>query len=305
MGIVVIGAVMVDIKGYPNGQYIPAGRNAGRVIQVHGGVSRNVVEDIANVELQPTYISVVDQSGTSTDVLEKLQHHKVNTEYIRRVEDGLGTWLAIFDHKGDVVGSISKRPNLDAIHDTLLEHGDEIIAGADSVIVEIDMEPEILKTVGLSNTGKKKAADFSLGMKQRLGLAMALVGDPDFLILDEPINGLDPTGIMEIRELLLSLSRKGKTIFISSHILGELEKVPARCLLRALWFQASAMTKTAPKATLSAEWREDHDDVFDEIRLAQAAKKPQPESLPADCLCSGSGHGAAVPYGMGKIRREP
>ena len=147
MGIVVIGAVMVDIKGYPNGQYIPAGRNAGRVIQVHGGVSRNVVEDIANVELQPTYISVVDQSGTSTDVLEKLQHHKVNTEYIRRVEDGLGTWLAIFDHEGDVVGSISKRPNLDAIHDTLLEHGDEIIAGADSVIVEIDMEPEILKTV--------------------------------------------------------------------------------------------------------------------------------------------------------------
>ena len=88
--------------------------------------------------------------------------------------------------------------------------------------------PEILKTVGLSNTGKKKAADFSLGMKQRLGLAMALVGDPDFLILDEPINGLDPTGIMEIRELLLSLSRKGKTIFISSHILGELEKVATR-----------------------------------------------------------------------------
>lgn len=57
-------------------------------------MSRNVVEDIANVELQPTYISVVDQSGTSTDVLEKLQHHKVNTEYIRRVEDGLGTRLA-------------------------------------------------------------------------------------------------------------------------------------------------------------------------------------------------------------------
>ena len=57
-------------------------------------MSRNVVEDIANVELQPTYISVVDQSGTSTDVLEKLQHHKVNTECIRRVEDGLGTRLA-------------------------------------------------------------------------------------------------------------------------------------------------------------------------------------------------------------------
>ena len=147
MGIVVIGAVFVDIKGYPNGQYIPAGRNAGRVLQVHGGVSRNVVEDIANVELEPTYISVVDHSGISTDVLDKLNRHKVNTDYIRRTEDGLGTWLAIFDHKGDVVGSISKRPDLSEIYNILLEHGDEIIAGASSVIVEIDMEPEILKEV--------------------------------------------------------------------------------------------------------------------------------------------------------------
>ena len=147
MGIVVIGAAFVDIKGYPNGQYIPAGRNAGRVIQVHGGVSRNVVEDIANVELKPTYVSVVDHSGISTDVLEQLKRHKVNTGFVRRVEDGLGTWLAVFDHKGDVVGSVSKRPDLSAIYDILVEHGDEIVSGADSVIVEIDMEPAILKEV--------------------------------------------------------------------------------------------------------------------------------------------------------------
>ncbi len=147
MGIVVIGAAFVDIKGYPNDQYIPAGRNAGRVLHVHGGVSRNVAEDIANVELEPTYISVLDQSGISADVLERLKQHKVNTDYIRKTEDGLGTWLAIFDHKGDVVGSISKRPDLSAIYDILDEHGDEIIAGADSIIVEIDMEPSILKEV--------------------------------------------------------------------------------------------------------------------------------------------------------------
>lgn len=147
MGIVVIGAVFVDIKGYPDGQYIPAGRNAGRVIQVHGGVSRNVVEDIANVELEPTFISVVDHSGISTDVLEKLKKHRVNTEYVLRTEDGLGTWLAVFDHQGNVVGSISKRPDLDAVRDILKRHGDEIFAGADSIIVEIDMEPSILKMV--------------------------------------------------------------------------------------------------------------------------------------------------------------
>lgn len=91
-----------------------------------------------------------------------------------------------------------------------------------------DKIKEILTTVGLENTGKKKVKDFSLGMKQRLGIAMTLPGDPDFLILDEPINGLDPTGIVEIRELLLRLHEKGITIFVSSHYLGELEKIATR-----------------------------------------------------------------------------
>ncbi len=88
---------------------------------------------------------------------------------------------------------------------------------------------EILTLVGLEQTGKKKAKNFSLGMKQRLAVAIALLGDPEFLMLDEPINGLDPTGIKEIRELILHLNQERKiTILISSHILGELSRVATR-----------------------------------------------------------------------------
>ena len=90
----------------------------------------------------------------------------------------------------------------------------------------LDGLTELLKLVGLENTGKKKARNFSLGMRQRLGIAVALCGDPDFLVLDEPINGLDPQGIIEMRELIWTLNREHQiTVLISSHILDELEKL--------------------------------------------------------------------------------
>ncbi len=90
----------------------------------------------------------------------------------------------------------------------------------------LDGLDELLKLVGLENTGPKKAKNFSLGMRQRLGIALALANNPDFLILDEPINGLDPQGIIEIRELILKLNKESRiTILISSHYLDELSKI--------------------------------------------------------------------------------
>ena len=172
MGIVVIGAVFVDVKGYPESAFVPTGRNVGRVEQVHGGVGRNVAEDIANCELRPTFISLVDESGTGADVIRKLKSHKVNTDYIRKTRDGMGTWLAVFDNDGDVAASISQRPNLLPIADILDQHGDEIFRDADSIILEICVDKEIVKRVFklAKKYGKKVyavVANMSIALERR------------------------------------------------------------------------------------------------------------------------------------------
>ena len=141
MGIVVIGSAFVDIKGFPFDTYIPDGRNAGRVEYVHGGVARNVVEDIANVELRPTYIGLVDDTPLGEDVLKKLKNHKVNCDYVRKVEDGMGTWLALFDNNGDVAGSISHRPDTYLSYPILEKYGDEIFKDCDCRVDYNNQEP--------------------------------------------------------------------------------------------------------------------------------------------------------------------
>lgn len=147
MSILVIGAAFVDIKGFPQDIYIPNGRNVGRIEYIHGGVARNVVEDIANIELRPTYLGIVDDSPLGRDVLQKLQNHKVNTEYVLTIPDGMGTWLAVFDNNGDVAGSISKRPNMMPLVVQLKARGDELFSRVDSVVIEVDLDKDIVKEV--------------------------------------------------------------------------------------------------------------------------------------------------------------
>ncbi len=147
MGIVVAGAVFVDVKGFPDGKYISTGRNVGHIEYIHGGVSRNVVENIANLELRPTFLGIVDDSALGRDVVEKLERHKVDTQYMQTIQNGMGTWLAVFDNNGDLAGSISQRPNLMPIMDVLEEKGDEIFSNADSIVVEIDMDKVLIKKI--------------------------------------------------------------------------------------------------------------------------------------------------------------
>ena len=144
MSIVVTGSVFVDIKGYPIGDFIPTGRNAGNIEYVHGGVARNIVEDIANTGLNPVFVGIADDTGAGEDVIEKLKKSGVNTDYMRKTQDGMGTWLAVFDQHGEVCASISKRPDLMPILDILDEDGDEIFSAADSILLELDIEEEIL-----------------------------------------------------------------------------------------------------------------------------------------------------------------
>ena len=144
-GIIVVGATFVDIKGFPHDLYVPTGRNVGHIEYIHGGVARNVAEDIANAELRPTFLSIVDNSALGLDVVQKLKNHKVNTDYILAKPDGMGTWLAVFDNNGDVAGSISKRPNMLHLTDLLVQKGDEIVSTCDAIVVEIDIDKEVIK----------------------------------------------------------------------------------------------------------------------------------------------------------------
>lgn len=172
MGIVVIGAAFVDIKGFPLNNYIPDGRNVGRIEYIHGGVARNVVEDIANVELRPTYLGIVDDTPMGDAVVRKLRNHKVNCDYVLTIPDGMGTWLAVFDNNGDVAGSISKRPNMLPLVDLLEEKGDEIFADADAIVLEVDLDKALVKKVLdlAEKHGKKRFAlisNISLAIERR------------------------------------------------------------------------------------------------------------------------------------------
>jgi ABC-2 type transport system ATP-binding protein len=152
-------------------------------------------------------------------VLCGLQSPSSGAYSIYGVEYGQAGLRAVRRRMGAVVETPSLYHDLTARQNLEMQY--RILGLPDSADI-----PELLELVGLSHTGKKKAGQFSLGMKQRLGIAVALCGGPDLLVLDEPINGLDPQGIVEMRELILALNRQKQiTVLLSSHILDELSRL--------------------------------------------------------------------------------
>ena len=185
MAIVVIGTIFVDIKGFPDNVYIPTGRNKGRVETIHGGVGRNVVEDIANVELQPRFVSLVEDSDMGRAVISKLNKHKVDTQYVLEDPNGMGIYLAIFDESGDVAGSVSQRPVMLPLAELIEEKGDEIFADADSIVIEIDIDKEVLKpTLQFAKKYNKPVyavvSNMSIASKRR-----DLIHDVDCIVCNE------------------------------------------------------------------------------------------------------------------------
>ncbi len=247
MPIVVVGTVFVDIKGFPDNVYIPAGRNAGSVEFVHGGVGRNLVEDIANVELRPRFVSMVDDTAQGSEVLSRLERHKVDTRFVVTVPDGMGIWLANFRCGGDVIGSISKRPAMEAMASLLAEKGDQIFSDADSIVLEIDLDKEIVKQVlaYAEKYGKKViavVANMSIASQRRdllrrIDCFVCNAQEAGILFADDSMQSMEPGQLCRelggrivsagIRSMVVTMGSRG-SVYASAE--GESGICPARAV---------------------------------------------------------------------------
>lgn len=157
MSITVIGTVFIDVKAYPYDKYIPNGRNAGYDMQVHGGVARNIAEDLSNIGIDTRFVSLVDDSGTGTDIIEHLKSRRVDTGFVEKSRSGMGKWIAIFDDTGDVAAQISVRAEIAPLTELIADKSFDIFHDTESIILEIDIDEDTVeKVVRYASQYKKK-----------------------------------------------------------------------------------------------------------------------------------------------------
>lgn len=155
---VVFGVTFVDVKGFSRNKYDPEGRNLGMVKIVHGGVSRNVVENFANVGMPVSFASMLEDTAIGRDVARRLENAGADLTYTVTAEhDGIGMWLVILDENGDLAGSISCMPDLAVLEKLIEEQGEKIVAGAENIVLEIDMNETIAgRVIELAEKYNKK-----------------------------------------------------------------------------------------------------------------------------------------------------
>ena len=148
LGTVVVGAIFTDIKGFSSGAYSPRERNLGSVEFVHGGVCRNIAEDIASSGMPVTFVSMTEKSALGTEVVERLNQCGVNTEFILPVENnGIGKWMVILDDYGDVAAQLSCPPDMAPLAAFIDAYGDAFVKNANNIILEMDIGADITEKV--------------------------------------------------------------------------------------------------------------------------------------------------------------
>lgn len=146
--IALFGTIFMDIKGFSEKKYDPVGRNVGQVQFVHGGVGRNVAENLAVLGSRVTFVSTLDDSPIGLDVEKRLLEENISLSYMKKVpEKGMGIWMAILDHNGDLAASISKMPDFSLLENFVEEAAEKAIAEATHVALEIDLTEKITRTI--------------------------------------------------------------------------------------------------------------------------------------------------------------
>jgi len=157
LNVIVIGTVFMDCKGWAKEEYNPLGRNLGNIKFVHGGVGRNVAENLSRLAIPTTFVSSVDKTPIGQDVLNRLHKAGVDVRYIDNSSSrGMGMWLVILDEKGELTGSISQMPRLDILDKIINSEGEAFVNSASHIALELDLNDAITKSVlALAKTYKK------------------------------------------------------------------------------------------------------------------------------------------------------
>ncbi len=158
LGTVVVGVIFTDIKGFPLNTYHPNGRNVGRVEYIHGGVSRNIAENIAASGMPVTFVSMTEEGALGREVVDRLDRKGVNTEFVlHTAANGIGKWMVILNEKGDVAGEISCPPDMKPLSDFIDSYGSIFVRDAEQIILEVDIGEETAeKVIALAEKYGKK-----------------------------------------------------------------------------------------------------------------------------------------------------